>query len=211
MRKTTELQTILTVLFVAALMVSNVITSRQILFPFGIAVSGGVMVFPITYVLSDVFSEVYGYRWSRITCYLAFAMNLLMVLIFTSVIKLPYPSFFEGADAFSMTLGNTPRVLLGSFTAFIMGDLVNDRVFRRMKMEHPDSLEGFGFRAILSSIAGELVDSAIFFPIAFMGQMPAGAILTMAVIEVVMKVGYEVAILPFTRYVAGRVATLEAA
>lgn len=211
MRKTTELQTILTVLFVAALMVSNVITSRQILFPFGIAVSGGVMVFPITYVLSDVFSEVYGYRWSRITCYLAFAMNLLMVLIFTSVIKLPYPSFFEGADAFSMTLGNTPRVLLGSFTAFIMGDLVNDRVFRRMKMEHPDSLEGFGFRAILSSIAGELVDSAIFFPIAFMGQMPAQAILTMAVIEVVMKVGYEVAILPFTRYVAGRVATLEAA
>lgn len=211
MRKTTELQTILTVLFVAALMVSNVITSRQILFPFGIAVSGGVMVFPITYVLSDVFSEVYGYRWSRITCYLAFAMNLLMVLIFTSVIKLPYPSFFEGADAFSMTLGNTPRVLLGSFTAFIMGDLVNDRVFRRMKMEHPDSLEGFGFRAILSSIAGELVDSAIFFPIAFMGQMPAGAILTMAVIEVVMKVAYEVAILPFTRYVAGRVATLETA
>lgn len=211
MRKTTELQTILTVLFVAALMVSNIITSRQILFPFGIAVSGGVMVFPITYVLSDVFSEVYGYRWSRITCYLAFSMNLLMVLIFTSVIKLPYPSFFEGADAFSMTLGNTPRVLLGSFTAFIMGDLVNDRVFRRMKMEHPDSLEGFGFRAILSSIAGELVDSAIFFPIAFMGQMPAEAILTMAIIEVVMKVGYEVAILPFTRYVAGRVATLEAA
>ena len=64
MRKTTELQTILTIVFVGALMVSNIITAKQIQMPFGVVLSGGVFIFPLTYVLSDVFSECYGYRWS---------------------------------------------------------------------------------------------------------------------------------------------------
>lgn len=209
MRKSSELQTILTVLFVSALLVSNIITAKQIQFPFGIVMTGGIFVFPITYVLSDVFSEVYGYRWSRITCYLAFAVNLAAVIIFTFVINTPAPSFFEGGEAFAEVLGNTPRVLFGSFAAFVFGDLVNDRVFRKMKERHPESLEGFNLRALVSSLAGEIVDSAIFFPIAFHGQMPADALLTMAIIEVALKVGYEVVILPLTHLTAAKVYSLE--
>ena len=66
--------------------ISNIITAKQVLLPFGITMTGAVFIFPVTYILSDLFSEVYGYRWSRITCYLAFAMNLLMVLLFSLVI-----------------------------------------------------------------------------------------------------------------------------
>ena len=81
LKKVSELQLFLSVLFVTSLLISNVITAKQVLLPFGITMTGAVFIFPITYILSDLFSEVYGYRWSRITCYLAFAMNLLMVLL----------------------------------------------------------------------------------------------------------------------------------
>lgn len=209
MRRTTELQTVLTVVFVGALLVSNIITAKQIQLPLGVVMSGGVFVFPITYVLSDVFSEVYGYRWSRLTCYMAFGANLCAVAVFSMVIATPAPAWFDGAEAFAVTLGSAPRVLLGSFAAFLLGDLANDRLFARMKAGHPGSPEGFGARAILSSVAGELVDSAVFFPIAFGGEMPAEALVTMALLEVTVKVGYECLILPATRHIVLHVGHLE--
>ena len=210
MRKVTELQTALTVLFVGALIVSNIITAKQIQLPFGIVMTGGLFVFPITYVLSDVFSECYGYRWSRITCYLAFIMNLLAVIIFSLVIRTPAPVWYEGAEAFAVTLGGTPRVLCGSFLAFLLGDLANDRLFKRMKENHPDTHEGFGFRALLSSVAGEIVDSMVFFPIAFLGTMPIQSLVVMALLEVALKVGYEVMVLPLTKTVVKGVDRYEA-
>lgn len=209
MKKTSTLQTILTVFFVSCMLVSNIITAKQVQLPFGIVMTGGIMVFPMTYILSDVFSECYGYRWSRITCYLAFAMNLFSVTIFTIAINTPAPSFWDGQAAFKTVLGNTPRILLASLLAFILGDLANDRVFRIMKAKHKGELKGFGTRAITSSIVGEIVDSAIFFPIAFIGQMPAKVLLQMAIFEVAIKVGYEVVILPITTCVAKAVNKVE--
>lgn len=209
-QKASELQLGLTVLFVAALMISNVITSKQVLLPFNITTSGGLFVFPITYILSDLFSEVYGYRWSRITCYLAFAMNLLMVLIFAAVIHCPSPSYWTDQEAFKTVLGSTPRVLAASLAAFVLGDLVNDRVFRRMKLSHVGTHKGFGLRASLSSVAGELVDSLIFFPIAFIGQMPFKTLVIMIITEVIVKTGYEVIILPVTTFAVKKVSEAEA-
>ena len=76
------LQVLLTVISVACLLISNVITSKQMQFPFGLTMTGAIYIFPVTYILSDVFSEVYGYRWRRITCNMGFAMNVVMVLAF---------------------------------------------------------------------------------------------------------------------------------
>lgn len=208
-RKISELQLVLTVLFVVSLLVSNVITSKQVLLPFGITMTGAVFIFPITYILSDLFSEVYGYRWSRITCYLAFAMNLFMVLVFSAVIATPAPSYWTNQEAFQTVLGNTPRILFASLLAFVLGDLVNDKVFRRMKAKHPDTHRGFGWRAILSSICGELVDSLVFLPIAFIGLMPVKTLAIMTVMQVLIKTGYEVIILPVTRLVVNKVSKYE--
>ena len=207
--KISEMQAFLTVLFVSALMIANVITSKQVLLPFGITMTGAVFIFPITYVLSDLFSEVYGYRWSRVTCYLAFAMNILMVAMFSIVIATPAPEHWTGQEAFQTTLGNTPRVLAASMLAFVIGDLVNDRVFRKMKQKHPDSQKGFGARAILSSFCGELVDSLIFLPIAFLGLMPVKDLIIMTILQVFLKTGYEVVILPVTQFVVKKIAKYE--
>lgn len=206
--KCSTLQVCLTVLFVSSLLISNVITAKQVLFPFGITMTGAVFVFPITYILSDLFSEAYGYRWSRITCYLAFAMNFFMVLVFSLVIKTPYPPYWGNQEAFQTVLGSTPRVLAASLLAFVVGDFVNDNVFQKMKEKHSDT-EGFGSRAIVSSLVGELADSLIFLPIAFLGQMPLKTLAVMTITQVVLKTGYELIILPLTTFFTNKVIKYE--
>lgn len=205
----TNLQLILTTLFVVSLLVSNIITSKQVLLPFGITMTGAVFIFPITYVLSDLFSEVYGYKWSRFTCYLAFVMNLFMVVVFSLVIVTPAPDYWTNQEAFQTVLGNTPRILFASLLAFLIGDLVNDRVFKVFKDKHPHDHKGFGFRAILSSFCGELVDSLIFLPLAFLGEMPVETLITMTICQVLIKTGYEVLILPVTKFVVNKVSKYE--
>jgi uncharacterized integral membrane protein (TIGR00697 family) len=202
-------QMLLTMIFVVSLLISNIITSKQVLLPFNITMTGAVFIFPITYILSDVFSEVYGYKWSRITCYLAFAFNLFMVLIFTLVISTPAPSYWTNQEAFATVLGNTPRILFASLLAFVIGDLANDKVFKKMKSKHQNEIKGFGFRAILSSLCGELVDSLIFLPIAFIGLMPVKTLMIMTVCQVLIKTGYEVVILPITTLVVKKVNKIE--
>ena len=193
-----ELQLGLTLLFVVALVVSNIITSKQVLLPFNITMTGAVFIFPITYILSDLVSEVYGYRWSRLTCYFGFAANLFAALVFSAVIQSPAPSYWQNQEAFQTVLGSTPRVLVASLLAFVIGDFVNDQIFARMKRKYPDSIKGFGARAIFSSLMGELVDSLVFLPLAFWGLMPVQTLVIMTLSQVVIKTGYELIILPFT-------------
>lgn len=207
--RVSELQVFLTVLFVASLLISNTITAKQVLFPFGITMTGAIFIFPVTYILSDVFSEVYGYRWSRITCYLGFSMNLIMVIFYSIAIYWPAPDYWTHQEAFQIVLGSTPRVLVASAIAFVIGDLANDKIFSYMKSYYPTSHEGFGWRAIISSLAGELVDSMIFLPIAFFGQMPVKTLLIMTGTQVILKTGYEVIILPITTLVVHAVSKKE--
>ncbi len=208
-KKVSELQLVLTVLFVACFMISNIITAKQVLLPFGITMTGAVFIFPITYVLSDLFSEVYGYRWSRITCYMAFAMNLLMVVFFSLVIATPAPGYWANQEAFQTVLGNTPRIFVASMLAFIVGDFVNDKIFQKMKMNHQNTMRGFEARAIVSSFFGELMDSLIFLPLAFIGQMPVSTLAVMTVMQVLIKTCYEIVILPITRIVVRKIAAYE--
>ena len=211
MKKISKLQLILTTLFVVSLLISNVITAKQVLLPFGITMTGAVFIFPLVYILSDLFSEVYGYKWSRFTCYLAFAMNLLMVLVFSMVIATPAPDYWTNQEAFATVLGSTPRVLFASLLAFVLGDLINDKVFKKFKEKHPNDHKGFEFRAILSSFCGEVVDSAIFLPLAFIGTMPAQTLLIMGITQVSIKIAYEIIILPVTKFIVKKVSKYEGA
>ena len=199
------LQVCLTIVFVSAMLISNVITAKQVLLPGGITMTGAVFIFPLAYILSDVFSEVYGYKWSRITCYFAFSMNLFMVTVFSLVIATPAPDYWTNQEAFATVLGSTPRVMGASLLAYVIGDFVNDRIFRKMKTKHTHEIKGFGWRAIISSFFGELCDSLVFLPLAFLGQMPVATLATMTVAQVFIKTGYEIVILPLTTYVVKKI------
>lgn len=193
-----SLKLILTVIFIAALLISNVITWRQIQLPFGVTMTWAILIFPITYILSDVFSEVYGYRWSRITCYLWFACNFVMSLVFMLVISMKAPEYFANTDAYSIVLWNSWRVLGASLFAYVVWDFVNDKIFQKLKAKHPNDNKWFGFRAIISSLMWETVDSWIFIPLAFLWMMPVKTLIIMLITQVVLKVLYEIIILPIT-------------
>ena len=203
------LQMWLTVIFVSCFLISNVLTGKQFTLPFGITMTSAVVVFPVVYILSDIFSEVYGYKWSRTTCYMAFAMNLLMAGLFQIAIILPPSPFYAGQEAFAQTLGSAPRILAASLAAYVIGDFANDKVFRKMKERHAESMKGYGWRAILSSLVGELCDSCVFIPIAFIGTLPVWEMVIMAVTQVCLKVGYEIIVLPLSTLVCKKVREYE--
>lgn len=209
MEKTKQsfIQTVLTTFYVVCLLIANIVASKQVQLPFGITMTGAIFVFPMTYILSDVFSEVYGYKWSRITCIMAFLCNIFMVAIFALVIVVKPPVYWTNQEAFSIVLGNTPRMLFASLIAYFMGDWVNDIIFRNMKNKHGE--KNFGLRAITSSFFGEFTDSLIFVPIAFIGSMPAKQLLIMILVQPTLKVAYECVILPLTRVVVKTLKTYE--
>lgn len=206
------LQVVLTVVFVGVLMISNVISARLFNF-FGNGMTCAVIVFPITYILSDLFSEVYGYKWSRFTCYLAFGINLLMVGVFYLASCLPAVIPAQ-AEAFNNILLGTFACTIASFIAFVVGDFVNDKIFAKMKRKHIGltNHKGFAFRAILSSFVGELVDSCIYLPLAFLVLNPimsVAEVLIMIAIQVSLKTAYEALILPITTLITKKVSKYE--
>lgn len=210
------LQNILTIVFISVLLISNVISSR-IFDLFGFNMTSAVFLFPVTYILSDVFSEVYGYTWSRRTCYTAFIINLCMVLIFAVVSVLPVgsdPYNQMVADSFRMILNGSFACSIASIVAFVFGDFVNDKVFAKMKKKHEGltNHKNFGVRAILSSFLGELVDSIVYLPLAFLVLNPIMTVkdvLIMIVLQVLIKTSYEVVILPVTTFIVKKVSSYE--
>lgn len=136
-------------------------------------------------------------------------MNVLLVIVCTIVIKTPAPGYWANQQAFETVLGNTPRVLFASLSAFIIGDLVNDKVFAKMKSKYVNSHKRFGIRAFLSSFLGELTDSCIFIPLAFLGQMPVKTLIIMGICQVSIKTLYEIIILPITTILVQKVSNYE--
>lgn len=188
---------ILLAISTGTMLIANIIAGKQFTV-FGLALPCAVLVFPITYILSDVFSEVYGYKWSRRSAWVAFGMNLFAVLAFQVTLLLPGVAWFEGQAAFELVLGNTPRILAASLLSFMLGDWVNDIVFREMKKRDVHN-KRFGTRSIVSSFCGEFTDSLVFIPFAFIGTMPLAQLGMMILIQPTVKLVLEFILLPLTR------------
>lgn len=210
MRKTntkipvTRVQLYTIIFYIVCLLISNLIANRQATF-FGLNLPSAVILYPVVFIISDVISEVWGYKWSRKACYIAFIANLFLAIVGVIACALPYPSYFTGAESYSYVLGVVPRILAASLASFIVGDWVNDRVFRLMKRKNKDTSKGYGLRAIVSSIFGQLFDSGIFIPCAFLGTMPISQIITMIFAQVIFKVCYEIIVLPLNTYIMKKI------
>ena len=181
-----------------AMLVANIIAGKQFQM-LGFALPCAVLVFPVTYILSDVFSEVYGYKWSRCSAWVAFGMNLFAVAAFQMTLQLPGVAWFEGQAAFEAVLGNTPRILAASLLSYMLGDWINDIVFREMKKADKKN-NRFGLRSIVSSFCGEFADSLIFIPFAFFGTMPLAQMGIMIAVQATTKLALEFILLPATKW-----------
>ncbi|MBO4610539.1 MAG: queuosine precursor transporter [Bacteroidales bacterium] len=213
MNKTTYTPTflVLAIIFNVCLVTSNLFVPRlwQVgSLPFQLP--GAVILFPISYIINDCLTEVYGYKNAQRVIWIGFGMCLLVTIASLIVTNLPAPIFDDSreiADSFDRIFGFVPRSMAGSLLAFVCGSTVNAWVMSRMKVATKG--KGFGWRAMASSLAGELADSAVFMPIAFAGILPAKMILMLTLTQVTAKILYELVILPVTTIVVRKLKAYE--
>lgn len=194
---------ILAVVFCVSLIISNVIAGKLWQAPFGIVLTCGVFLFPIVYIIGDVLPECYGLKTARKVIWLGFAMNLYAVVFFYLTIKAAYPPFFTGQDAFGVVLGFTPRLLIASFIAYLIGTNANAWVL--VKVKKLTNSKYLWLRTISSTIVGELLDSIFFMTIAFYGVVPTDQLPMMIVYQASFKTLYEIIATPITYLVVNYV------
>jgi queuosine precursor transporter len=194
------------ILFTTCLILSNILAVKIINIG-NWAAPAGVLIFPLAYILNDVIAEVWGYRKARLIIWAGFAMNLLTVLFFSVSIVMPSAPFWQNQEAFQTIIGLTPRIVLASLTAYLAGSFLNAFILSRMKVRSNGKF--FGIRAVVSTLAGESIDSLLFITIAFAGIFPMYALLTMVVTQTLLKTTYEIIILPITTIVVVKIKQVE--
>ena len=186
---------IMGIIFVVCLIVSNLFETK-ILMLGPVTATAGLLLFPVSYIINDCITEVWGYRKARLVIWSAFAMNFMVVGVAQLAIVLPAAPFWEGGEHFDFVFSMTPRIVVASLCAFLAGSFLNAYVMSKMKISSGG--RNFSLRAIVSTLAGESVDSLIFFPMAFGGLITGDKLFLMIGTQTVLKSVYEVIVLPVT-------------
>jgi queuosine precursor transporter len=158
----------------------------------------GVLFFPISYIFGDVLTEVYGYGRDRRVIWAGFAALIFAAVMAAVIVALPPAPTWPNQKVYEIAFGNTWRIAGASMAAFVCGSFVNSYVLAKMKV----ASEGRAMRTrfVASTIAGEAIDSALFYPLAFYnsGIMPNELVLTLMLSQFIAKTGVEVVMLPVT-------------
>lgn len=192
--------------FITAVLVSNI--AAQKLFAFGPATfTAGILVFPISYIFGDVLTEVYGFNRARRVIYVGMLANVFMAAVLWLAVKLPPAPGWPLQEQFAAVLGFVPRIVFASIAGYVAGELVNSLLMSRLKIL--TSGRHLWVRTISSTIAGQLVDTAIFALIAFVGVIPEATLIAAIISGWIFKVVYEAAATPLTYLVVNHLKRLE--
>jgi uncharacterized integral membrane protein (TIGR00697 family) len=184
---------IISVVYVTALITANIIAVKVIGFG-SLVMPAAIIVFPLSYIFSDILTEVYGYRWARRIIWLGFACNLIFIVFAYLGQLLPAASFWVDQQAYESILGYTPRLLLASISGYLFGEFVNSFIMAKMKMA--TNGRWLWMRTIGSTIFGQGLDTAIFIVIAYIGT--ASFVPMMILWHWLIKVGIEALATPVT-------------
>jgi uncharacterized integral membrane protein (TIGR00697 family) len=187
-------------LFVTCLLAANTIAAKLVVVA-GVTLSAAIVIFPLSYVLGDVLTEVWGYAAARRVIWLGFACNLVMVVAIWLGGALPAAPFGAGQAAYDEVLGQTPRILAASFVAYLVGEFANAFVLAKLKI----ATQGrwLWTRTIGSTVIGQALDSAVFVTLAFAGTLPGAALGGIMLAQWIAKVLYEAAGTPLVYAVVG--------
>jgi uncharacterized integral membrane protein (TIGR00697 family) len=202
MPRVTGLFVVLAALFVTLLITSNIIAVKIILV-WGRILPAAIVLFPITYILGDILTEVYGFRFARRVILLGFLCNSVAVVGFWAGGLLPSAPFWEGQDSYNAILGYTPRLLMASFAGYLVGELSNSMILSKLKVV----TEGrwLWLRTISSTVVGQGADSVVFITVAFAGTLAGGSLIGLLITQWIVKVLYETAATPVTYAAVGYV------
>jgi queuosine precursor transporter len=184
-----------TALFVTCLLAANTIAAKLVTLG-GLTLTAAIVIFPLSYVLGDVLTEVWGYAAARRVIWLGFACNALMVAAIWLGGELPAAAFWKGQPAYQEILGHAPRILLASFIAYLVGEFANAFVLAKLKVATAG--RWLWLRTIGSTVVGQGLDSFVFVTLAFAGAVPAAALGAIVGAQWVVKVAYEAAATPLT-------------
>ena len=192
--------------FVTCLLTANVIASKLIV-PGGVVLPAAIIIFPVSYIVADVLTEVWGYAAARRVIWLGFVCNAIMVAAIWIGGEIPPAPFWKGQPAYTEILGQTPRLLAASLVAYLVGEFANSFVLARMKV----AMAGrhLWMRTVGSTIVGEGLDSLLFIVLAFGGTVPAAVLGGMILGQWLVKVAYEAAATPLTYALVGWLKTRE--
>ena len=186
------------VLFCVCLITANVLETKQIQIGC-LSLTGGLIVFPVSYIINDCVCEVYGYARARLLIWLGFAMNFIFVVFGALADAIPGAPYWNNDEGFHAVFGLAPRIAAASFVAFVVGSFINAYVLSRMKIASRG--KHFSLRAVVSTVLGEGADSLVFFPLALWGVVPNAELLILIITQIVLKTLYEVMVLPLTIWV----------
>jgi hypothetical protein len=197
---------IIVAVFVTCLITANIVAVKLVDI-FGFIVPAGIIIFPISYIVGDVLTEVYGYRRARQVIWIGFLCNLLAVSSIVVGQLLPGAEFWDAQAAYERILGYTPRLLLASFVAFLVGEFSNSYVLARLKIATQGKY--LWMRTIGSTVVGQGLDSLIFVFIAFIGTTPLTAITSAIITQWLFKVIYEALATPLTYVIVNKLKKIE--
>ncbi|MCX5804770.1 MAG: queuosine precursor transporter [Proteobacteria bacterium] len=183
------------VMFTACLITSN-ITAVKLINIFGLVMPAAIIIFPISYIFGDVLTEVYGYQMARRVIWLGFLCNLFSVVAIWLGQIMPAASFWDGQVAYERILGYTPRLLVASFIAYLIGEFANSYVLAKMKCATKG--KWLWTRTIGSTLIGQGLDSLVFIVLAFAGVIPVSGLVNAVVTQWLVKSAYEAVLTPAT-------------
>jgi queuosine precursor transporter len=193
-------------IFVVILLISNLIAAKIILVgPFKI--SGALLLFPLTYIFGDIFTEVYGYSGSRRAIWIGFFASSLLALLAKIIVVLPAAPEFLHQEAYAIVFDAVPRAILGSLAAFWAGEFANSYVMAKMKVFTQG--RHLWARTVGSTVVGQAVDTAIVITIIFAGNASWGTIANLIASGYIAKVAYEALMTPFTYLVVNWLKKME--
>lgn len=198
--KFTPLFFIVSAVFVSCLIAANIVAVKLVSIA-GLVLPAAVVVFPVTYIFGDILTEVYGYRMARLVIWLGFGANLIVVGIIMLAQILPPAPFWKEQAAYVAVLGQTPRILAGSFLAYLAGEFLNSMVLSRLKLATKGRY--LWTRTIGSTIVGQFADSIIFITVAFAGTVTEPSLVHLILAQWLFKVAYETAATPLTYLIVG--------
>jgi len=180
-------------IFITCLITAN-ITAVKLISLFGLPAA--IIIFPLSYIIGDVLTEVYGYRQARRVIWLGFFCNFITVVAIWIGQMLPPASFWDGQASYERILGYAPRLLFASFLAYLVGEFSNAFVLAKLKIATKG--RWLWLRTIGSTLIGQGLDSAIFITLAFVGTIPLNALFSAVVIQWLAKSLYEAVVTPLT-------------
>ena len=192
---------IITAIFVTCLITANIIVIKPIGLGFSVLeipvpLPAAIIIFPLSYIVGDILTEVYGYRLARRVIWLGFLCNLITVIAIWVGQILPPNPVWEGQQAYESILGYVPRILLASFVAYLIGEFSNSFILAKMKIKTKG--RWLWARTIGSTIVAQALDAAVFIPLVYIGLFEPSFIVVASLAHWVAKVGYETIATPFT-------------